>query len=91
MRLTPSERSVARSLTDTSRGFILLLSLYSQLALTRYVRCCPPFGESLLLNLDPLLLKKHHCGISKMSRSISKKLYRVQQVADLGCDLIFSD
>ena len=68
MRLTPSARSVPRSLTTTFLGLILALSLVwsgQHMAEQENMPCdTVPFPESLLLNMHPLPLQQHHPRMS---------------------------
>lgn len=62
--LTPSERSVTRFLTATSRPLTLAFSLDSNTVISfstisKYSGTDRPFGESFLLNRYPLLLDPH--------------------------------
>jgi hypothetical protein len=64
---TPSDKSVMRSSISTSRVFSLLFSLRSLVSTwhegcdpSLWLRGCAPLGEGLLLDLDPLLLKRSH-------------------------------
>ena len=62
--LTPSERSVTRLLTTTSRPLTLAFSLDSTTAISyhalyRFLGMDKPFGECFLLNGYPLLLPSH--------------------------------
>ena len=62
--LTPSERSVTRFLTATSRPLTLAFSLdsktiISSYRISKYSGTDGPFGESFLLNRYPLLLDPH--------------------------------
>lgn len=64
---TPSERSVTRFLTATSRPLTLAFNLRSKTAISSQGLCAAlgtdkPFGEGFLLNSYPLLLSSHVRG-----------------------------
>lgn len=83
---TPSERSVIRSPISTSRVLSLLFSLqlrsqrraiaYSRPRQPRGREGGAPFGECLLLDLDPLLLKRRHVGLCASGLPETAKAYR---------------
>lgn len=61
---TPSERSVTRFLTATSRPLTLAFNLGSKTAISSHSLCATlgtnkPFSEGFLLNSYPLLLPSH--------------------------------
>ena len=71
--LTPSERSLVKSLISRSRAFSLLLSLGNRCQLRSYDRSyveytIVPFRESLLLDVNPLLFEEGHSEIKGITK-----------------------